>query len=140
MPMLPRRDFLTMSLGGLGAALACGSRLFADETAELNPSPESAQLSNGLGTRPGPDSLFLTWRRDPTTPMMIQWVGPETQEDTTIAYVPLDGEVWATAKTATKPYPNTDLKVHRCELSGLKAGTEYMFQVGKNSPVYRFRT
>jgi hypothetical protein len=139
MPLLPRRDFLSLSLGGLGAALACGSRLFADESAELT-SPESAQFANALGARFAPDSLFLTWHRDPTTTMTIQWVGPQTQEDKSISYVPLDGEVWVTSKTITKPFPNTDLKVHRCELSGLKTGTEYMFQIGKSSPVYRFRT
>src|SRR5262245_58825049 len=139
-PLLPRRDFLSLSLGGLGAALACGSRLFADETAELTTSPESSQLANVLGPRFAPESLFLTWRRDPTTTMTIQWVGPQTPADTSISYVPLDGELWVTAKTITKPFPNTDLKVYRCELSGLKTGTEYMFQIGKNSPVYRFRT
>jgi hypothetical protein len=139
-PVLPRRDFLSLSLAGLGSALACGSRLFADETAKLTPSPASAPIANQSGARFSPDSLFLTWHRDPTTTMIVQWVGPQTQEDTSIAYVPLDGEIWATGKTVTKPFPNTELKVHRCELSGLKAGTEYMFQIGKNSPVYRFRT
>src|SRR5262249_42882801 len=85
-------------------------------------------------------SLFLTWRKDPTTTMTIQWIGPQTSLDISIHFVPVGGEIWQAAKTTTKPFPNTDLKVHRCELSGLTAATEYMFQIGKTSPIYRFRT
>src|SRR5205807_4956799 len=40
----------------------------------------------------------------------------------------------------TKPYPKTDFKVFRAELTSLLPGTEYEFRIGKQSPVYRFRT
>jgi hypothetical protein len=40
----------------------------------------------------------------------------------------------------TKPFPDKDLKVHRCELEGLEPGTEYEFRIGTVSPTYRFRT
>lgn len=132
--MIHRRDFLVSSLGGVAAALACSPRLFGQD------SPALPALPADENPRFAPASLFLSWRKDPTTTMLIQWVGPETKEETSIQYVPLDGEVWQAAKTATKPFPNTDLKVFRCELTGLKAGTEYLFQIGKTSPVYRFRT
>src|SRR6185436_7491187 len=42
--------------------------------------------------------------------------------------------------TELRPFPATDLKVHRCELTGLLPGTEYKFKVGEHSPVLRFRT
>ena len=87
-----------------------------------------------------PDTLFLTWQRDPTTTMTIQWLGRETDADQAIRYSTLAETESASAATITKPYVNTDLKVLRCELSGLLPGTEYKFQIGKSFPSYRFRT
>jgi hypothetical protein len=134
MPTIRRRDFLASSLGGLAAATLCSLRLYGEDCPEPPDMPvlESARFA--------PASLFLSWRKDPTSTIMIQWVESDPKEARSIHYVPLDGEVWRQAKVATKPFPNTDLKVHRCELTGLNSGTEYMFQIGKNSPVYRFRT
>src|SRR5207302_6258986 len=39
-----------------------------------------------------------------------------------------------------RPYATTDLKVFRAELAHLAPGTDYQFQIGKQSPMYRFRT
>jgi hypothetical protein len=135
--MLHRREFLTSSLGGLTAALSCSPSLFGQETQDPPESPSIAALA---AERYAPASLFLTWRKDPTKTMTVQWVAPETKQDTTIFYVPRSGDLWLSSRTATKPFPNTDLKVHRAELSGLKPGTDYLFQIGKTSPVYKFRT
>ena len=127
MHSMHRRQFLDSSLSGL-AALSIGSTLFA----------QAARDSRTFH----PDSLFLTWQRDPTSTMTIQWVSADTIADTSIRYVPRTGEFWLvkTAKTTTRPFPGTDLKVHRCELTGLVPGTDYNFQIGDISPVYRFRT
>jgi hypothetical protein len=133
--MIHRRSFLASSFGGLAAALSYGPALFGQD--DFTPEVETALPER---ERFAPASLFLTWRKDPTATMLVQWVGPEVKEDTAIHYVPLDGEIWQRTRTVTKPFPNTDLKVYRCELTGLKAGTEYFFQIGKTSPVYRFRT
>jgi hypothetical protein len=94
----------------------------------------------GAGSVIDPDTLFLTWQRDPTTTMTLQWVGPEAPADTKIHYRPLSGSTSLTAETVRKPFPDTELKVHRVELAGLVPGTEYQFQIGGDSPVYRFRT
>lgn len=72
--------------------------------------------------------------------MTIQWVGAETSEPTVIQYATLESPIWQIAKTITKPYPNTDLKVHRCQLTGLKAGAEYQFHLGNADDGFRFRT
>ena len=45
----------------------------------------------GAGSVIDPDTLFLTWQRDPTTTMTLQWVGPEAPADTKIHYRPLSG-------------------------------------------------
>jgi hypothetical protein len=135
MPSLHRRDFLGSSLGGLAAALSWSPALFAQDAAEKK---ETASVAVG---QLAPDTLFLSWQKDPTTTMTVQWVGPETSADTSIQYnSPGTNPVWQFAKTITKPYPNTNLKVHRCELVSLKPGTEYQFQIGKISPTYHFRT
>jgi len=125
-----RRSFLGASLAGLSS-----SPLFGDDKApEILPDPRE---HFGFA----PDTLFLTWQRDPTTTMTIQWIGPAATADVAVRYAPkATGTVWQIEKTFTKPFSTTDLKVHRCELSGLTEGTEYSFQIGEKSPTYRFRT
>lgn len=134
MSSLNRRGFLGSSFGGLAATLSIGSSLFAQDLARpasaINPdTPESA-----------PDTLILTWQRDPTTTMTIQWLGNESPTDKSIQYATLESPIWQVAKTISKPYTNTDLRVFRCELTGLKEGTEYQFQIGNAGKGYRFRT
>ncbi|VTS07378.1 purple acid phosphatase family protein [Tuwongella immobilis] len=106
-----------------------------------------------------PSILFLTWHRDPTTTMVIQWVASKGEiSDPTLYYrqatphassglslllgngggfAPL---TWFGQKAITKPYPKTDLTIFRVELTGLQPDTEYEFRVSKYSPNYRFRT
>ncbi len=134
MHSIDRRGFIGSSIGTLAAALSFGPRLLAEDIAG---GVESRAIES---EKFAPDTLFLTWQRDPTTTMTIQWVGPETTADVSISYMPVDGEIWQAQATITKPFTDTDLKVHRCELTQLKPGTEYQFQIGKTSPVYRFRT
>ena len=48
--------------------------------------------------------------------------------------------LWKSQPTVAKPYPKTDFKVFRSELTGLAPGTDYEFRIGKASPTYRFKT
>ncbi len=124
-----RRRFLGASLGvaALGLPMWGGDTIAREIEGEDHEGP--------LG------SLFLTWRQDPTTTIVIQWVGDSRPGNgASIQYVPLDGKVWRSAAAAIKPFPGTDQVVHRCELTGLTPGAEYRFQVGSSSPTYRFRT
>ena len=134
MKMLDRRIFLGSSLGGIAAAMTFPFALSANERARLTDGIASPLADFA------PDTLFLTWQQDPTTTMTIQWVGAEVSIDTSIQYATCDNPVWQISKTITKPYPNTDLKVFRSELTGLTAGTEYQFQIGSTAKIYRFRT
>jgi hypothetical protein len=128
MSSLSRRAFLGTSLAGL----ASGRLLQAQEAA----------TQSVVANYPfQPTTLFLTWQRDPTTTMTIQWVGAKGETaDTSIYYGTADAEDWTIQATTAKPYPETDLKVFRAELTGLRPGTDYEFRVGKQSPRYRFRT
>ena len=126
---LDRRAFLRSSLAG-AAALSFGAAIKSESLLAADPPPSDDKAA---GDKSANGSLFLTWQQDPTTTMTIQWVGPATAADTQIRYVPRTGDAWKTATTVVKPFPATDLKVHRCELTGLSPGTEYLFQIGNGS-------
>lgn len=127
-----RRRFLGTSVGGLTVAALGGAS--SGRVAMAFDSKEDKK-------RDPLDSLFLTWKRDPTTTTVIQWVGGSKPADgLTVQYAPLDGKVLQTAKVVSKPFPDTDRLVHRCEITGLKPGSEYKFQVGSSSKEFRFQT
>src|SRR5437899_1831515 len=125
-----RRAFLGASIAGL----ASGRILGADKpltTVPINPDDAPFQ----------PSTLFLTWQRDPTTTMTVQWVGTRGETaNTDIHYSAAAVGPWQTQATTAKPYPMTDFKVYRAELTGLSPGTDYQFRIGKLSPIYGFRT
>src|SRR5437868_5650868 len=129
MSALDRRLFLGSSLGGMAAALAAGPSLLAQDKAKAK---AKAKAADPIVSKNPLDSLFLTWQQDPTTTMTVQWVGPDATADESVRVSPAAGESWQTRKTTTKPYPNTELKVHRCELTGLAPDTEYKFQIGES--------
>jgi acid phosphatase type 7 len=132
MPQMHRRAFFGSSLAGLTAAIAA-----AQDGLPVAPPPRPVvPVPTDLTPQ---DTLFLTWQRDPTTTMTVQWVGPAVP-DAAVRYVPRLGNTWQTAKVGTRPFPKTELSVHRCELTGLTPGTEYVFQLGKAGPTHKFRT
>jgi hypothetical protein len=131
---LPRRQFLGSSVAGLAAAMTASPLLFAADSKKEKSSDRSSKDTSGH------DTLFLTWQRDPTTTITAQWVAAESSADQAIHYAPLKDKDWQAAKTATKPFVGTDLKVYRCELTGLTPGTEYKFRIGDLPAEHRFRT
>jgi hypothetical protein len=128
---ISRRAFLGASLAGLATG-----RILAQEK-PTSPLPKTT----GDDAPFQPSTLFLTWQRDPTTTMTIQWIGVigETA-DTKVTYSTIKPGTWQAQATIVKPYPQTDLKIFRAELAGLAPGTDYQFRIGKMSPTYRFRT
>src|SRR5256885_2353784 len=112
MSALDRRHFLGSSIGGL-AALSFGPALVAQE--QKKPKEKVAKAPPPVSNDPLA-SLFLTWQQDPTTSMTIQWVGTDIASDPAIQYAPLAASDWKSAKTIRKPFPDTELKVRRCEL------------------------
>jgi hypothetical protein len=134
-----RRAFLGASLAGL----VTGNLLAADKPPDpILKYPDDSPFQ--------PSTLFLTWQRDPTTTMTVQWIGTVGEtSDTTVTYSALQTVTWLLLPQAgpwqsqaavARPYPMTDLKVFRAELTGLTPGTDYQFRIGKQSPTYRFRT
>jgi hypothetical protein len=135
MQNLSRRSFFGASLAGLAAT---GSILAQDKPKD-GPKPTDGGKDNPAFQ---PDTLMLTWQRDPTTTMTVQWVGTTGETaDTTIRYAtePL-ATTWQSQETKARPFPTTDFKVFNSELTGLKPDTDYYFKIGRHSPTYRFKT
>jgi hypothetical protein len=125
-----RRAFLGASLAGL----VSGRILAADEPSKAAKKPADDAAFQ-------PSTLFLTWQRDPTTTMTVQWIGARGETaDTTVSYAEHHTGEWLAQAPEIKPYGQSDLKVFRAELTGLSPGTDYEFRIGKQSPTYRFRT
>src|SRR5262249_5847730 len=87
------------------------------------------------------ETLFLTWQRDPTTTITAQWVSPPKGMPTTVRVAPQMGENgWKEGAVEVKDFGKTPYKVHRCEITGLAPGTEYILQLGTSGQICRFRT
>lgn len=136
---LDRRQFAASSFGGLAALMAMPTVLVRQPT---TPDPTTVVAPFK------PDTLFLTWQRDPTTTMTVQWVGDwNATDDITIYYGPTARTFfdtsplkWDSANPTATPFPQTELTNFRAELTGLTPDTEYRMKIGRNSPTYKFRT
>jgi hypothetical protein len=131
-----RRAFLGASLAGLASGPSFGAGVLSELV-------QKAELLQKSGDDPPfqPTTLFLTWQRDPTTTMTVQWVGTRGETADTKVYYSTDPTgPWEVQATTPRPYPLTDFKVFRAELTDLCPGTDYWFRIGKQSPTYCFRT
>ena len=124
MPAFDRRSFLGSAIPGLAALV----------------SPAFRHCAAAASSPSGPDTLFLTWQRDPTTTMTVQWIGPAGAGADVHVSQAAAGHAWTVAHTAAKPFPLTDLYLYRAELTGLSPGSEYRFHIGSQSAEHRFRT
>lgn len=128
MSSFSRREFLGTALAGL----AGGHVLGQDKPVDQRLTDDPAFL---------PDTLFLTWQRDPTTTMTVQWVGTRGEtSNPSVYFTDNPAGRWQVRLPRARAYPKTDFKVFRTELSGLAPGTDYHFKIGRHSPTYRFRT
>lgn len=88
-----------------------------------------------------PLGMLLTWQQDPTTTMTIDWHTRNANESVVVRYrVAAEGGEWASTLGDTRPFPYSDRFIHRVELTGLQADTEYQFQVNEFTRLRKFRT
>jgi hypothetical protein len=135
MTPVTRRAFLGTTLGGLTAAVANHS-----PASPIEEAPAPRLIDNPPTTLAPQETLFLTYSHDPCTTTTVQWIGPSTAAPVPVRYVTRTGTDWKAEQPTTRPFPKTNFKVHRAELTGLTPGTEYLLQLGQSGQVYRFRT
>lgn len=83
---LSRRRFLAASVGGFAAAMSASPLLLGQDRPTKPFDPRSEPYL--------PDTLFLTWHRDPTTTMTVQWIGSDWEFNATeLSYAVLTPEV-----------------------------------------------
>ncbi|MCC5930142.1 MAG: fibronectin type III domain-containing protein [Cyclobacteriaceae bacterium] len=103
--------------------------------------PAGVQEVTGQTDSSEPSGLFLTWQRDPTTTMTIDWhTRPEDQVIKLLQYRELDTKEWKKMTPTSHPFPYSDRMIHRVEITGLKKATYYEFKVGAFERIYKFRT
>lgn len=129
------------------SALRKGRNVFAASV--HNQSPDSSDICFGIritvddARRPQPPpGLLLTWQRDPTTTMTIDWHrrAHELSQPPVVEARPKGTERWTAFKATRLDFPNSDRKIDRVELTNLRPATEYEFRGGAGSPIYYFRT
>ncbi len=131
-----RRLFLQASLASLASLSAGRFLLGKEEPFQPVAAEDLPRFNDG-----DPDTLFLTWQRDPTTTITATWVGEEMPDDQVEVRVAKAGaKDWQKAKPVRVPYPVPGLFVYRAEAAGLEPGTQYQLQIGPGKKSLRFQT
>src|SRR5262245_43964415 len=102
MSVLNRRAFFGASVGGLSAFAAGHGSIARDDPIQIAPPPRLAVEPLEINLVPQ-DTLFLTWQRDPTTTITIQWVAKETTDDVDVRCTQKTGKGLVSGKTLTRP-------------------------------------
>ncbi|MDA0746942.1 MAG: metallophosphoesterase family protein, partial [bacterium] len=88
-----------------------------------------------------PPAVYLSWRSDPTTTMVIRWHSLQSENrETLVLYRRTDEPDWHRATGSNHPMPHADRTIHVVELTGLTPGSIYHFRPGENAVEFRFRT
>ncbi|MEX0744145.1 MAG: metallophosphoesterase family protein [Phycisphaeraceae bacterium] len=89
-----------------------------------------------------PPALYLTWQRDPTTTMTVQWHTLDDTRPSELAYrrADVDDASWQQRTGERRPFPHTDRFIHAVEIIDLEPGTDYLFRFEDEGTAYRFRT
>ncbi|MDB6081803.1 MAG: conserved putative secreted protein, partial [Chlamydiia bacterium] len=98
-----------------------------------------ASLSSSLLAEPF--AIYLTWQRDPTTTMTIQWINKENSKHSHIEYKEESATEWKHCHCKTKELPHdTGYNIHVTELKNLQPKTTYYFRIRDEEKIYHFRT
>jgi acid phosphatase type 7 len=127
--MIARPFFLVAAFALLGA-----SWLTADPV-----QPETVSESSG-STLADPVGLYLTWQRDPTTTMTIDWHTVAEDPAGLLVYRQEGENDWHRAAAESFAFPFSDRTIHRVELTGLDPATSYQFRFWPHPRMYSFRT
>jgi hypothetical protein len=92
-----------------------------------------------------PIAMYLSWQRDPTTTMTVQWHTEGETGSAALQYGSIEGDDLQVLPAESHPMPYSDRLIHTVEIIGLEPGSEYHFRLsntspGVQSPLYKFRT
>lgn len=86
-----------------------------------------------------PLGIFLTWKEDPLTTMVVDW-HVESATAQTLHVAEKGTTAWTAHPAEVLPYPFSERMIHRVALSGLNPGTSYEIKFGDSPKVYYFNT
>jgi hypothetical protein len=73
-------------------------------------------------------ALYLTWSKDPTTTVNVNWLANEPGEIAPFVFFrEKSSETWRRAGGEARPFPHTGQTINHVALTGLKPGTTYEF-------------
>jgi acid phosphatase type 7 len=101
------------------------------------------QLFSGaaFGESFDPIALYLTWKKNPESTMIIRWITHPTEVVDRVDYQPEGSDLWQTAIGYHEKLPRgASYLLHTVELSGLLSNTRYFFRTGSDAVVYKFQT
>jgi acid phosphatase type 7 len=93
-----------------------------------------------------PAAVFLTWQRDPTTTMTIDWHTEGQVAGAQLQFRPRGDTVWESRVPESSAFPFAEdvamvqRVIHRVELTGLEPDATYQFRAGGTGEPYTFRT
>ncbi len=88
-----------------------------------------------------PVALYLTWKNDPTTSMVIDWhILPDETTDSLLYYRKDTDTKWLRTVATKLEFPFSDRSIYRKEITGLSPDTRYAFKVGSFDRIYYFET
>lgn len=87
-----------------------------------------------------PLAVYLTWKKDPSHSMVVQWITGSEEEDAVLSFCKREGGAWEKREAQEKVLKEDLISLHRVELEGLEAGTDYLFRLGEGQKEYLFRT
>jgi hypothetical protein len=120
-------------------ALASGTACSQEAGAPGGTDPAAPAEDGAAGQEPV--GLFLTWRRDPSTTMVIDWHTVGESGAAVLQYRRAGaGQPWSSTPARSFPFPYSERSIHRVELSGLEPDATYEFRPGEGARSYLFRT
>lgn len=88
-----------------------------------------------------PVSVYLTWRKDPSHTMVIQWITKKDHPEDLLEYQIEGQEGWLQASGTHSLMPEGHpFLIHSVELKNLAANTGYVFRTGFQGEIFKFRT
>jgi len=89
-----------------------------------------------------PFAVYLTWQRDPTTTMTIQWINPVDVPANEIEFHAAGDIFWTQAQVHAHSLPGENhYHIYRLELTELTPNLDYFFRIGgSEGKIFNFRT